>query len=150
MAPFPIFCRCRHFSVGGASGRGGVDSRGQGMASEEFGPCPNSLAQTHQPRGGHTALFSGSGQGETKCSDIVAILSHSSIFYWHTQDFSSRSVVMNCIAVLPEGDVFCGEAWLTATICSLPERDHPSWQFLAHLEGIGLSAGRALTWQNKL
>lgn len=36
------------------------------MASEEFGPCPNSLAQTHQPGGGHTALFSVSEQGETK------------------------------------------------------------------------------------
>lgn len=64
--PSPYFCRCRHFSVGGASGRGGVDSRGQGMASEEFGPSPNSLAKTHQPRGGRAALFSATKQGETK------------------------------------------------------------------------------------
>lgn len=98
--PISIFCRCRHFSVGGASGRGGVDSRGQGMASEEFGPCPNSLAQTHQPRGGQAALLGASKQGETTWS-------------WYrpysvaqTQDFSRCSPVVNDVAVSQRGKMF--------------------------------------------
>lgn len=74
--PISIFRRCWHFSVGGASGRGGVDSRGRGMASEEFGPRSNSVAQTHQPQGGHTALFSASQQGETNGSNVIPIPSN--------------------------------------------------------------------------
>lgn len=66
------------------------------MASEEFGPCPNSLAQTHQPGGRHTALFSVSEQGETKmdifCCYCVALVY---FFIARCRPFSTSSVVMN-------------------------------------------------------
>lgn len=62
--PFFILFRCGHVPDAGASCRGGADSRGQGMASEEFGSCPNSLAKTYQPKRRHTALFGVSKQGE--------------------------------------------------------------------------------------
>lgn len=46
---FFVLFRYVHVPAAGASCRGGVDSRGQRMAAEEPGSCPNSLAKTYQP-----------------------------------------------------------------------------------------------------
>ncbi len=62
--PFFVLRRCEQVPDTGASRRGGVDSRGQGMAAEEPGSCPSSVAEAYQPRGRHAALFGLSKQGE--------------------------------------------------------------------------------------
>lgn len=47
-----------------ASGRSGADPRGEGVAGGEPGSCPVSLAETDQPRGGHTPLSGVTQQGQ--------------------------------------------------------------------------------------
>lgn len=159
--PISIFCRCRHFSVGGASGRGAVDSRGQGMASKEFGPCPNSLAPTHQPGGGHTALFSVSEQGETKM-DVFCCYCVALVFFLlpYAGLFPLVQVVMNDMPSCKK-EMFAAvrSDWQRPFAQNtLVEWAHPSWHCMAHPKDICYSAGCAppsywdlpTTWPKKL
>ena len=50
MNNFCVLVRCEHIPVAGESCRSGADSRGEGMAAQEPGPCPNSLVKTDQQR----------------------------------------------------------------------------------------------------
>lgn len=61
---FNVLFRCVHIAIAGATCRSGADTRGERMAAEEPDSCPNSLAETDQPRGRRTTLSGISKQGE--------------------------------------------------------------------------------------